>query len=152
MKLNGANRLLIEDTDGSSSEEEEIEEINVKDNKPKKNEEIIEIPLHKTSIKISEVDEDDEETDESESEKETNNKENVSLNLEPKEKVVLELPQNIATIKDEAFKQFSSGQYGSACELYGKAIDSLKEISSNTSNYWLFLAKNLIKIIFKNFR
>lgn len=138
MKLNGANRLLIEDTDGSSSEEEEeVEEIHLKDNKPKKNEEIIEIPLHKTSIKISEVDEDDEETDESESEseKETNNKENVSLNPEPKEKVVLELPQNIATIKDEAFKQFSSGQYGSACELYGKAIDNLKEISSNTSNY-----------------
>ncbi len=136
MKLNGANRLLIEDTDGSSSEEEEeVEKIHLKDNKPKKNEEIIEIPLHKTSIKISEVDEDDEETDESESEKETDNKENVSLNPEPKEKVVLELPQNIATIKDEAFKQFSSGQYGSACELYGKAIDNLKEISSNTSNY-----------------
>jgi len=124
---------LIEETDGSCSEEE-IEEIRMEDKKPKKIEEKAKVtPLQKTSIKITEVEEDDEETEESESEKETNNKEKNELNPEPKEKVLLELPQNIANLKDEAFKQFSSGQYGSACELYGKAIDSLKDVLSHTS-------------------
>lgn len=160
-KLNGANRLLIEDTDGSSSEDEEIVQIEVKETKKEATNPIqpqhssttslptsvssnkSEIENKKQPIKIAEVEDDDEETDESDCEE--SNSKTVQAAVKKSEvadkipeivekKIVLdvklELPEKVSKTKDNAFKHFSSGQYGAACELYSKAISELKEAVS----------------------
>jgi len=148
-KLNGANRLLIEDTDGSSSEDEEIVQIEI--NETKKTATPIQTPsnplgnpnkttsvdIQKQAIRITEVENDD---DDDQSEDEEKLTDPIEKSNNPKEKVEnfflndvkLEIPEKVARTKDSAFKHFSSGQYAAACDFYKKAITELKEeIKSN---------------------
>ena len=142
MKSRGGNRLQIEDTDGSS-DEEEVREVDMKQ-AIKTAPVVTETPIaenkepQKKEIKITEVETDEDEEEEEEvveAEMPKVKPETIEppvvvteTKIEAKPQPVdFDLPKNVIQFKDKALNFFSSGQYGDAVEQYALAIDSLNK-------------------------
>lgn len=141
VKSKGGKRIVIEETDGES-DEEPAQKIQINTQ--------LEEEKSKKTIKIKEVDSDEDENNEMHSnvqESSLNVKtEVVSDKIEPhqeqknQENKVSEsqiqvdkpLPNEIVTLKDKANKLFESGQYAEAISFYTQAIDYLKSLTDSS--------------------
>lgn len=134
MKSLGGNRLKIEETDGSSEDDE------IEDEDEEEYQENLKVNSRVSSsekegqtrqIKIAEV-ESDESEGESEMAVETNNVVPAVTKVEVESKlktmVTFKLDQKLIEEKDKGNQKYKNGQYGEAVEHYAKVIDELNKI------------------------
>jgi tetratricopeptide (TPR) repeat protein len=174
VKARGGNRLKIEDTDGSSNEEDEekIEKIDMKKTVTSSNatisastpltkkQEPVEKTDQKKKIKITEVENDDDEEDDRNGNQLQPTKpiSEINDNLKPKQEILeqkpsvnYDLPKLVVDFKDKAHKFFTSGAYGDAAENYTKAIEILTKNLTTTrdEDEKSFLQNNLV-VLYNN--